>query len=77
MVKLVKMGRGREIPYHKRMFIVDLFQNGVKISEIVKKTNVKRSAIRQIVKKWQNCRTLANIQKKNPDPKSQRNVKTD
>jgi len=58
------MGRGSEIPYHKRMFIVELWKDGGKISEIVKKTGVKRSAVRQIIKKWQKCHTVANILKK-------------
>lgn len=57
------MSRGKEISYHLRVKIVTMFDIGKKICEIVEETKCNRSAIRKIISKWKETRTVANIYK--------------
>jgi len=57
------MSRGKELPYHLRVQIVTMFDLGKRICEIVRETKCKRSAIRKIISKWRETRTVANIYK--------------
>jgi len=56
------MARGKEIAYHTRLLIVTLYDSGESISSVAK-TSKTRSAVRKIVKKWKETKSVGNKRK--------------